>query len=144
MLAQHSGGKLAHILECEPTLAACVAVEKDKARLPVIQDNLTRLSLAAQCINADANDVKEWWDGQLFDRILLDAPCSASGVIRRHPDIKLLRQPADIQAFAREQLRLLTSLLAFIKTRWAFGVCNLFDFSTRKCTCHATISCHAS
>ena len=62
-----------------------------------IKDNLTRLKLQAECICEDVNNVEAWWDGQLFDRILLDAPCSASGVVRRHPDIKLLRYPSDIK-----------------------------------------------
>lgn len=104
------GGKLTHILECEPDLAACVAVEKDAIRMVSIKENLQRLKLSAECICADVAQIEKWWDGKAFERILLDAPCSASGVVRRHPDIKLLRQPQDIKALAKEQLRLLRSL----------------------------------
>ncbi len=74
-----------------------------------------RLNLSARCICADAADVEKWWDGQLFDRILLDAPCSATGVIRRHPDIKLLRQPSDIAQLAVEQTRLLNALWSLLQ-----------------------------
>lgn len=103
------GGKLTHLLECEPTLSM-VAVEKDKSRIVSIKENLRRLKLDATCKCADAAKLDTWWDGKPFDRILLDAPCSASGVVRRHPDIKLLRQPGDIKALAKEQLRLLKAL----------------------------------
>jgi 16S rRNA (cytosine967-C5)-methyltransferase len=103
------GGKLQHILELEPSVT-CIAIDKNTERLQTIKQNLARVKLSAQCICADAGDTKKWWDGKLFDRILLDAPCSASGVIRRHPDIKLLRQPQDIAQNAQEQLRLLQTL----------------------------------
>lgn len=104
------GGKLTHILEEEPHLTCCIAVEKEKTRLLSIQDNLRRLILQAECLCADVSDPANWWDGQGFDRILLDAPCSASGVIRRHPDIKLLRQQMDIKAYAQTQLEMLIQL----------------------------------
>lgn len=104
------GGKLTHIREIQPDLAAVFAIEKDATRIPSIKDNLARLKQQATIICDDAADVQSWWDGKLFDRILLDAPCSASGVIRRHPDIKLLREREDIEAFAEEQLHLLVSL----------------------------------
>lgn len=108
------GGKLMHILECEPHLAACIAIEKNKERMQPIKENIARLfpqkETQPQCVCADVADTKTWWDGKLFDRILLDAPCSASGVIRRHPDIKLLRQPTDIKPFAEEQFHLLEAL----------------------------------
>ncbi len=103
------GGKLTHILELEPTTQV-VAVEKDKSRLAPIQENLSRLQQQAKVICADAADISQWWDNQPFDRILLDAPCSASGVIRRHPDIKLLRQPTDLVALQKEQYKLLKTL----------------------------------
>lgn len=102
------GGKLTHILEIEPTCEV-VAVEKDKSRLASIQENLARLRQQATVICADAGNIK-WWDKKPFDRILLDAPCSASGVIRRHPDIKLLRQPTDLPALQKEQYTLLKNL----------------------------------
>lgn len=104
------GGKLTHLLEVEPKLARCVAVEIDRERLQAIKENLTRLGLEVDCICADAAMTEEWWDGKSFDRILLDAPCSASGVVRRHPDIKLLRQPTDIKSLAKEQLSMLEAL----------------------------------
>jgi len=104
------GGKLTHILELEPQLSSVQAVEQDSRRIKLIKENLARLQLKADCICADAADVKSWWDGKPFDRILLDAPCSASGVIRRHPDIKLLREESDIPALANTQLHLLESL----------------------------------
>lgn len=121
------GGKLMHILELEPNLVA-IAVEKDKTRIASIKENLTRLNLQAECICADVGNVKAWWDGQPFDRILLDAPCSASGVVRRHPDIKLLRQPNDIAAFAREQLRLLNALWPLLKPNGllVYATCSIF------------------
>lgn len=122
------GGKLTHILECEPALAKVTAVEKEAARLSSIKENLQRLQLHADCVCADAGAVSSWWDGELFDRILLDAPCSASGVIRRHPDIKLLRQPTDIKALAREQKRLLEALWPLLKPGGLFlyATCSVF------------------
>lgn len=103
------GGKLTHILEIVPGLDV-VAVEKDKSRLLSIRENLQRLQQKAELKCADAADLAAWWDNKPFDRILLDAPCSASGVIRRHPDIKLLRLPDDIRALAAEQYRILSAL----------------------------------
>jgi len=108
------GGKLTHMLEIEPSLLM-VAVDKEPARISSIKENLLRLKLKASCICQDVSKVEAWWDKQLFDRILLDAPCSASGVVRRHPDIKLLRQPSDIKSLAKEQLHLLTSLWPLLK-----------------------------
>ncbi|MES2819303.1 MAG: 16S rRNA (cytosine(967)-C(5))-methyltransferase RsmB [Pseudomonadota bacterium] len=104
------GGKTCHVLEAEPGLAAVVAVDLEAKRLVRVQENLERLSLNAQLIAADARQTAQWWDGQPFQRILLDAPCSATGVIRRHPDIKLTRQPDDILALAVLQGELLDAL----------------------------------
>jgi 16S rRNA (cytosine967-C5)-methyltransferase len=109
------GGKTAHIAEREPDLAALVAVDQDEKRLLTITENLARLKLSATCIASDVANVDAWWDKQLFDRILLDAPCSATGVIRRHPDIKLLRRADDIQNLVQEQLHLLTAVWALLK-----------------------------
>lgn len=121
------GGKLTHLLELQPN-ATAVAVEKDADRIHSIKENLARLKVNAEVICSDASDVKAWWDGKLFDRILLDAPCSASGVIRRHPDIKLLRQPEDIPAFAEEQLHLLESLWPLLKHNGilVYVTCSIF------------------
>ncbi len=102
------GGKTCHMLETEPRLAGVVAVDHDDARLRRVGENLERLGLTAERVCADATaDSSAWWHGEPFDRILLDAPCSASGVIRRHPDIKRLRRAADLPALARTQAQLL-------------------------------------
>ncbi|MCG8324017.1 MAG: 16S rRNA (cytosine(967)-C(5))-methyltransferase RsmB, partial [Thiotrichales bacterium] len=85
------GGKTCHILEQEPGLNELLAIDLQADRVRKIHENLERLGLGARVIQADVRDVGNWWDGKPFDRILLDAPCTASGVIRRHPDIKLLR-----------------------------------------------------
>jgi 16S rRNA (cytosine967-C5)-methyltransferase len=90
------GGKTAHILESQPQLKELVAVDIDGIRMLRVSENLQRLSLHATLVVGDAAKPADWWDGRLFDRILLDAPCSALGVIRRHPDIKLLRRAEDI------------------------------------------------
>ncbi|MDP9515812.1 MULTISPECIES: 16S rRNA (cytosine(967)-C(5))-methyltransferase RsmB [Pseudomonas] len=104
------GGKTCHILEVQPQLAGVVAVDLEAKRLVRVRENLDRLGLDAQLIAADGRDTQAWWDGQPFQRILLDAPCSATGVIRRHPDIKLTRQAEDIAALAQLQGELLDAL----------------------------------
>ncbi|RUT34202.1 16S rRNA (cytosine(967)-C(5))-methyltransferase RsmB [Pseudomonas sp. PAMC 29040] len=104
------GGKTCHILEVEPELAGVVAVDLEAKRLVRVRENLERLGLSAQLIAADGRDTATWWDGKPFQRILLDAPCSATGVIRRHPDIKLTRQPDDIAALATLQGELLDAM----------------------------------
>jgi 16S rRNA (cytosine967-C5)-methyltransferase len=104
------GGKTCHILESQPDLARVVAVDLEPRRLARVEENLQRLGLGAEIIAADAGDLQHWWDSQPFDRILIDAPCSASGVIRRHPDIKILRKPADIAKLAAIQLQLVNQL----------------------------------
>ncbi|MNS74072.1 Ribosomal RNA small subunit methyltransferase B [compost metagenome] len=104
------GGKTCHILEAEPQLAGVVAVDLEAKRLVRVRENLERLKLSAELIAADGRDTQAWWDGKPFQRILLDAPCSATGVIRRHPDIKLTRQPDDIAALALLQGELLDAM----------------------------------
>jgi 16S rRNA (cytosine967-C5)-methyltransferase len=104
------GGKTCHLLEAQADLKAVVAVDLEAKRLVRVRENLDRLGLDAQLIAADGRDTAAWWDGQPFQRILLDAPCSATGVIRRHPDIKLTRQPDDIAALATLQGELLDAL----------------------------------
>jgi len=104
------GGKTGHILELAPELQELVAIDSDPRRLGKIRDTLSRLQLEAKLIAADAGDPQRWWNGKPFDRILLDAPCSASGVVRRHPDIKLLRRFEDLEALSRQQQRLLEAL----------------------------------
>ncbi len=104
------GGKTAHIAESEPALARLVALERDPTRAARLTDNLRRLRLKAETHIADATQTGTWWDGNPFDRILLDAPCSATGVIRRHPDIKCLRRAGDIAALSAAQDALLEAL----------------------------------
>lgn len=104
------GGKTCHIMEVQPSLAGVVAVDLEAKRLVRVRENLARLGLDAELIAADGRDTATWWDGKPFQRILLDAPCSATGVIRRHPDIKLTRQPDDIAALAVLQGELLDAL----------------------------------
>lgn len=104
------GGKTCHIMEVQPNLAGVVAVDLEAKRLVRVRENLARLGLEAELIAADGRDTATWWDGKPFQRILLDAPCSATGVIRRHPDIKLTRQPDDIAALAVLQGELLDAL----------------------------------
>ncbi len=101
------GGKTGHLLELQPELAELVAVDSSVERLARVEENLRRLELHAKVIAADAGEPTAWWDGVAFEKILLDVPCSATGVIRRHPDIKLLRRPQDIQALAVRQAHLL-------------------------------------
>ncbi len=101
------GGKTAHILESCAGLKEVVAVDIAPERMVRVRENLARAGLSATVIAADATRPEDWWDGQPFDRILVDAPCSATGVIRRHPDIKVLRRPADIDELERTQSRIL-------------------------------------
>ncbi|MCS4284131.1 16S rRNA (cytosine967-C5)-methyltransferase [Pseudomonas sp. BIGb0278] len=104
------GGKTCHLLEAEQGLAEVVAIDLEAKRLVRVRENLARLQLDAKLIACDARDTANWWDGKTFQRILLDAPCSATGVIRRHPDIKLTRQADDIPALATLQGELLDAL----------------------------------
>jgi 16S rRNA (cytosine967-C5)-methyltransferase len=92
-----------------------VAIDNDARRLERLHQNLARLQLSAEVLVADAGEVKDWWDGEPFDRILLDAPCSATGIIRRHPDIKLLRREVDLEKLKQIQAQLLNSLWACLK-----------------------------
>ncbi|MCP4701003.1 MAG: 16S rRNA (cytosine(967)-C(5))-methyltransferase RsmB [Gammaproteobacteria bacterium] len=103
------GGKTAHLLETQ-TDARLVAVDESAPRLQRLSAALQRLKLSAELCCADAGAPETWQDGRKFERILLDAPCSGSGVIRRHPDIKHLRRPADIPALAARQKQLLEAL----------------------------------
>ena len=104
------GGKTCHILESQAQLREVVAIDLEPQRLDRVKANLERLKLKASIVAGDARAVDQWWDGQVFQRILLDAPCSATGVIRRHPDIKLTRQTDDIAALAQLQGELLDAL----------------------------------
>ncbi len=104
------GGKSGHLLELGGDAVTLVAVDSDPSRIAGISENLARIGRDATIIAADASNPEEWWDGTPFDGILLDAPCSASGVIRRHPDIKLLRRESDLEGLSALQERLLRAL----------------------------------
>ncbi len=104
------GGKCCHILEQVPQVAELVAIDIDEQRLQRVRENLARLKQQAKVVCGDARHPDEWWDGQPFERILLDAPCSASGVIRRHPDIKQLRREEDIEVLVALQGEILEAM----------------------------------
>lgn len=121
------GGKTAHLLELAPH-AEVVALDHSAARAQRIDDNLRRLGLAADVRVADAGDVAQWWDGRPFDAILLDAPCSASGIAGRHPDVRWLRRAADIAQLAAQQDRLLRALWPLLAPggRMLYCTCSIF------------------
>jgi len=108
------GGKTGHLLELEPSLRV-TALDVEERRLVRVRENLARLGVSAEVRCGDGTQPASWWDGDGYDRILLDAPCSATGIIRRHPDIKLLRTPEEIAKLASLQGRLLDSLWPLLK-----------------------------
>ncbi|MFM1885618.1 MAG: hypothetical protein RL026_775 [Pseudomonadota bacterium] len=108
------GGKTGHLLEHTPGIEL-VALDSAAERMARVESNLQRLRRTARCVVADLLEPPDWWDGRPFDRILLDVPCSGTGVIRRHPDIKLLRRPADIAGFAAVQARLLAAATRLLR-----------------------------
>ena len=122
------GGKTAHLLELAD--ADVLALEIDAGRARRIEDNLARLQLSAraQVQVADAACPDAWWDGQPFDGILLDAPCTASGIVRRHPDVRWLRRPQDVDALAQQQSRLLQALWPLVRPggRLLLSTCSVF------------------
>lgn len=121
------GGKLCHIAESEPNLARLDAVELEARRAARITENLTRLGLQANLHIGDAAQ-REWWDGGDYDRILVDAPCSATGVIRRNPDIKYLRKGEDIATLADIQLKIMLNLWQMLKPggKLLYATCSIF------------------
>ncbi len=121
------GGKTAHICETQPAIAEVTALDIDEKRLERLRGTLTRLKLDATVARADATGTDTWWDGRLFDRILLDAPCSATGVIRRHPDIKRLKTPEQVPALQAGQAGLLAALWPLLKPggRLLYSTCSL-------------------
>ena len=120
------GGKTAHILE--RSAVDVVAVDKDETRLQLVEENLHRLGLSAKLIVGDASRPEGWWDGIPFQRILADVPCSASGVVRRHPDIKWLRRSQDIPGFAAQQLGILRALWRLLAQdgKLLYATCSVF------------------
>ncbi len=121
------GGKTAHLLELDASLDV-LALDSDPLRLARVQDTLNRLQLKARLQAADARDVSRWWDGQPFDAILLDAPCTASGIVRRHPDVRWLRRMDDVVALSRIQRELLDALWPLLKPggRLLYATCSIF------------------
>ena len=120
------GGKAMHLLELADI--ELHAVDKDEQRLERVRQNLGRGGFKAHVLCGDAAEPSSWWDGKPFQRILADVPCSASGVVRRHPDIKWLRRPEDIQSFAREQGRILEAVWKMLGTdgKLLYATCSIF------------------
>ncbi|MFZ5565793.1 MAG: 16S rRNA (cytosine(967)-C(5))-methyltransferase RsmB [Pseudomonadota bacterium] len=120
------GGKTAHLLELAD--AEVTALDIAPARCRRIEDTLQRLGLRAHVLAADAGRPETWWDGQPFDAILLDAPCTASGIVRRHPDVRWLRRESDIAALAAQQARLLQTLWPLLAPggRLVYCTCSVF------------------
>ena len=120
------GGKAAHLLEL--ARIELTALDSDPERLKKIQQTLQRLKLEARCLAGNAARPEEWWDGKPFQRILADVPCSASGVVRRHPDIKWLRREADIAAFAAQQAEILDALWRVLGSggKLLYATCSVF------------------
>ena len=120
------GGKTAHLLELADL--DVLAIDRDPVRLERVDATLRRLGLQAQTLAADAADPPAWWDGRPFDAILLDAPCSASGIVRRHPDVRWLRRATDIAAMARTQCALLDALWPLLAPggHLLYGTCSVF------------------
>ena len=124
------GGKTAHLLERAPQVEM-LALDADPQRLQRVDQTLQRLGLTSERVHtraADARQVAQWWDGRPFDAILLDAPCTASGIVRRHPDIRWLRRPEDVHALARTQAELLQALWPLLKPggRLLYATCSVF------------------
>jgi 16S rRNA (cytosine967-C5)-methyltransferase len=121
------GGKTGHLLEMYPK-AHVLALDVDAARCERIHQNLQRLGVQAQVLAADAGQPAAWWDGQLFDAILLDAPCTASGIVRRHPDVRWLRRPTDSGQLSQTQAMLLKALWPLLKPggRMLYCTCSVF------------------
>ena len=123
------GGKACHILELQPQLAELVAMDIDQRRLEKVSENLRRLGLQATTLAGDAAQPPSQLAAASFDRILVDAPCSASGVVRRHPDVKLLRRASDISPLAEAQLRIISGLWPLLSPGGTllYATCSILD-----------------
>lgn len=135
------GGKTAHLLERADV--ALTALDADALRMQRVRDNLLRLGLTAQLAVADCRDLAAWWDGRPFDRILADVPCSASGVVRRHPDIKWLRRETDIASFAARQSAILAALWQVLGAggKLLYASCSVFAAENARVVA-AFAACH--
>lgn len=122
------GGKTAHLFELQPSITLH-ALDVSESRLQRVEENCSRLGFSPELIVADAAQADNWWQGQLYDRILLDVPCSASGVIRRHPDIKHLRRAEDIDALVQLQRDILQSCWPLLKPggQMLYATCSIFS-----------------
>ncbi|MDP3699783.1 MAG: 16S rRNA (cytosine(967)-C(5))-methyltransferase RsmB [Hylemonella sp.] len=120
------GGKTAHLLELADAEVTALDIAPERCRR--IEDTLQRLGLQARVLAADAGTPERWWDGRAFDAILLDAPCTASGIVRRHPDVRWLRREADVAQLAAQQARLLKTLWPLLKPggRLVYCTCSVF------------------
>jgi 16S rRNA (cytosine967-C5)-methyltransferase len=128
------GGKTGHLLEHTQGLAEVVAVDIEERRFGRVRENLERLRRQATLVAADVRKPEDWWDGKPFDRILVDAPCSSTGVIRRHPDIKLLRRPTDIPPLAATQLAILEACFRMLAPggRLIYATCSVLPAENRE------------
>ena len=127
------GGKTAHMFELQPTIQV-TALDISESRLERVQENCQRLGFSPELITADAIATEEWWSGELYDKILLDVPCSASGVIRRHPDIKHLRREDDIEILQQTQREILIKNWPLLKPggRLLYATCSMFKDENEK------------
>jgi 16S rRNA (cytosine967-C5)-methyltransferase len=125
------GGKTGHILEC--AAVSLLALDSDATRLARIEDNLRRLGHVADVRRADAGDPNTWWDGKPFDRVLADLPCTGSGVVRRHPDIKWLRRESDVAGLAGQARTLLDALWRVLRPggKLLLATCSIFREENR-------------
>ncbi len=137
------GGKACHILELQPALGELVAMDIDEQRLQKVAENLQRLALSATLLAGDATAPPVQLRSGSFDRILVDAPCSASGVIRRHPDVKLLRRKSDIPRLAKQQLEILQGLWPLLKTGGTllYATCSVLDEENSQVIRHFLSGC---
>lgn len=135
------GGKTGHILELADV--EVTALDSDAARLKRVKENTDRLGLYATLLAGDASQPADWWDGKLFDRILADVPCSATGVARRHPDIKWLRRPEDFARFAQQQAQMIDALWPLLAPggKLLYATCSVFPVENAE-QAHAFASRH--